>query len=130
MNLKLTRWRCFFRFFFSTLKVFSVGYCCVIVRACVCLQTISENDLLIISVSETNLTLPIVFLKCVSYTQHPLQPTRIRSRNILLTINPPVMAFLPWQGGFLRYNVFLKNWKHKRHNGNIRRKLKVPLKCY
>ena len=39
-------------------------------------------------------------LSVPTYTQHPMQPIGIRLRNLLLTIHPPVMAFLPWQGGF------------------------------
>ena len=46
-------------------------------------------------------------LSVPTYTQQPMQPIGIRLRNLLLTIHPPVMAFLPWQGGFLRYNVYI-----------------------
>ena len=41
-----------------------------------------------------------------------MQPIGIRLRNLLLTIHPPVMAFLPWQGGFLRYNVYIYIYMH------------------
>ena len=72
-------------------------------------------------------------LSVPTYTQHPMQPIGIRLRNLLLTIHPPVMAFLPWQGGFLRYNVYIYIyayvfgcgspilfWKFSRKNFRIR----------